>query len=71
MPVFSQGDTVRIKSGPFAGFISAVKKVDDARGVLTVEVEVFGRRTPVEVVFSEAEKAPPQPPHNPPLTSLN
>jgi transcription termination/antitermination protein NusG len=71
MPVFSPGDTVRIKSGPFASFVSEVKKVDDARGLLSVEVEVFGRRTPVEVAFSEAEKVPPQPPYRPPLTSLN
>ncbi len=71
MPVFSPGDTVRIRSGPFASFTSAVKKVDEARGVLTVEVEVFGRRTPVEVAFSEAEKVPGQSPYWPPRTSLN
>lgn len=71
MPVFNPGDTVRIKSGPFASFISAVKKVDDTGGMLTVEVEVFGRRTPVEVAFSDVERVPPQPPYRPPLTSLN
>jgi transcription termination/antitermination protein NusG len=71
MQNFKPGDTVRIKSGPFASFIGAVKQVDAARGVLSVEVEVFARRTPVEVTFSEAERVPPQPPYKPPLTSLN
>ena len=71
MTMFSPGDTVRIKSGPFASFVSEVRKVDDVRGLLTVEVEVFGRRTPVDVSFSDVEEAPPQPPYRPPLTSLN
>lgn len=69
--MFRPGDTVRIKSGPFAGFVSEVQKAHDVRGLLTVAVEVFGRRTPVEVAFSDVEKVPPQPPYHPPLTSLN
>ena len=69
--MFRPGDTVRIKSGPFASFVSEVQEVDDARRLLTVEVEVFGRRTPVEVAFSDVEGVPPQPPYRPPLTGLN
>jgi transcription antitermination factor NusG len=47
MQEFRPGDPVRIKSGPFASFISAVTEVETTRAVLIVEVQVFGRRTPV------------------------
>ena len=70
MQEFKAGDTVRIKSGPFASFISAVKTVDMVSAVLVVEVDVFGRTTPVEVLFSEAERVP-QPVYKPPRTNLN
>ncbi len=70
MQEFKIGDTVRVKSGPFANFIGSVTKVDMTRAVLIVEVEVFGRRTPVEVTFSEADKVPP-PPYKPPIMNLN
>ncbi len=70
MQEFKPGDPVRIKSGPFVNFISVVTEVDMTRAVLIVEVEVFGRRTPVEVTFSEADKVPP-PPYKPPITNLN
>jgi len=70
MQEFKPGDPVRIKSGPFANFISVVTEVDMARAVLIVEVEIFGRHTPVEVAFSEADKVPP-PPYKPPIMNLN
>ena len=70
MQDFKPGDMVRIKSGPFASFISAVTTVDSVNAVLVVEVEIFGRRTPVEVLFSEAEKVP-QPAYRPPQMNLN
>ena len=70
MKDFKPGDMVRIKSGPFASFISAVTTVDSVNAVLVVEVEIFGKRTPVEVLFSEAEKVP-QPAYRPPHTNFN
>ena len=65
---FEVGDTVRIKSGPFASFTGVVREIYSGLGELKVTVEVFGRATTVNVPASEAEKAPPPPP---PLTSLN
>jgi transcription antitermination factor NusG len=50
-------DRIRIKEGPFAGFKGLVTAVD-RKGVLKVEVEIFGRPSPmivesghVEIVF--------------------
>ena len=71
MPVFKPGDTIRITSGPFASFITTVEQVDTVKEILTARVEIFGRHTPVEVAFSEAEQVPPDARPNPPLTSLN
>ena len=61
------GDTVRIKSGPFASFTGVVKEVRSDPAELKVAVEVFGEATTVGVPVTEAERAPP----TPPLTSLN
>lgn len=71
MQEFKPGDTVRIKSGPFASFISVIEGVDVTRGVLVVSVEIFGRRTRVEVAASEAERASHESGSQWPPASLN
>jgi transcription termination/antitermination protein NusG len=67
MEVFREGDTVCVKSGPFANFTGIVEEVDSWKGMLLVSIEIFGRQTIVQVAFFDAEKAEPRPP----LTSLN
>lgn len=54
---YSVGDTVKIIEGPFASFTGAIKEVMDEKEKLTVEVQIFGRPTPVEVNFGQVEKA--------------
>lgn len=54
---FQQGDSVRIKDGPFADFIGTVDEVNDERGKVKVHVSFFGRDTPVELDFLQLEKA--------------
>lgn len=65
------GDHVRIKSGPFASFLSVVESVDAAREVLVVEVEIFGRTTPIEIAISEVKKVRPEDVRSPRWASLN
>lgn len=50
------GETVRIKSGPFAAFTGKVETVDENRGLLSVRVFIFGRKQPVELRFIDVEK---------------
>lgn len=50
------GDSVKIITGPFEGFVGAVKEVDEERQELKVNVTIFGRETPVSVHLSEVEK---------------
>lgn len=56
MTTFRPGDTVRIRSGPFASFAGKIEGINQARRLLKVVVEIFGRMTPIKLKFSEVEK---------------
>ena len=47
------GDTVRVISGLFEGFMGEVLEVSEEKQVLTVKVSMFGRDTPVELEFGQ------------------
>lgn len=47
------GDTVRVISGLFEGFMGEVLEINPDKQVLTVKVSMFGRDTPVEVEFGQ------------------
>jgi len=53
---FRLGDTVRILSGPFAAFTGSIEGINQAKRLLKVRVEIFGRDTPVKLSFTDAEK---------------
>jgi transcription termination/antitermination protein NusG len=53
---FSVGSEVHIASGPFAGFVGIVDKIDEERERLTVMVSIFGRLTPVELGFDQVKR---------------
>lgn len=55
--VFSPGEVVRIVEGPFAEFDGVVDEVNYAKNRLVVSVLIFGRSTPVELEFSQVQKA--------------
>lgn len=50
------GQNVRVRSGPFEGFIGVINEIDLERGKLRVLVSMFGRETPVELDFTQVEK---------------
>ena len=56
MTTFRLGDTVRIRSGPFASFTGKIEGINQARRLLKVRVEIFGRATPIKLKFSEVDK---------------
>lgn len=59
MSEYKSGDRVRIKSGPFASFTGEVREVSPDGAAVKVEVEVFGRGTPLELSRDEVEAAGP------------
>ena len=53
--LFNVDDTVKVIDGPFQGQVGQVSMVDP-RGKLTVEVQIFSRKTPVDVEYWQVEK---------------
>jgi transcriptional antiterminator NusG len=54
--IYRIGDMVRIKAGPFTAFTGRVEGINQAKALLNVKIEIFGRARPVKVGFYEAEK---------------
>lgn len=53
---FINGENVRIIDGAFSNFVATVDNYDFLHGKLRLNVSIFGRNTPVEMLYTQVEK---------------
>ena len=53
---FEVGDTIQVIAGAWADTVGVVQSMNPQKQSLTINVELFGRETPVEISFAEVRK---------------
>jgi transcription termination/antitermination protein NusG len=53
---YEEGETVRVKEGPFADFSGEIIEINEEQLKVKVLVNIFGRETPVELEFGQIAK---------------
>ncbi len=53
---FAEGDTIVVVAGAWKDTVGAVQKIDYNKQTATINVDLFGRETPVEISFAEVRK---------------
>ena len=53
---YEEGETVRVKEGPFADFSGEIIEINEEQLKVKVLVNIFGRETPVELEFGQVAK---------------
>lgn len=53
---FGEGDMIAVVAGPWKDNVGAVLHIDYSKQTATINVEVFGRETPVEIGFEAVRK---------------
>ena len=53
---YEVGDTVQVVAGAWADTVGIIQSLNVQKQTLTINVELFGRETPVEISFAEVRK---------------
>ena len=52
---FVEGDSVVVTGGVWKDTVGVVQSINEAKQIVTINVELFGRETPVEISFAEVK----------------
>lgn len=53
---FQEGDTIAVVAGVWKDTVGVVQRMDYGKQTATINVELFGRETPVEISFAEVRR---------------
>ena len=53
---FEEGETIKVTAGAWEGTVGVIQSMNPQKQSLTINVELFGRETPVEISFKEVQK---------------
>ena len=53
---FGEGDTIVVVAGAWKNTVGVVQRIDFNKQAVTINVDMFGRDTPVEISFAEVRK---------------
>jgi len=53
---YEVGESVKVTDGPFKGFDATIENINEDKRKLEVMVKIFGRKTPLELSFTQVEK---------------
>ena len=53
---FAVDETVKVTDGPFSGFTGIIEEVNTEKHKLKVMVKIFGRKTPLELNYTQVSK---------------
>ena len=53
---FAEGDSIAVVAGVWKDTVGVVQKLDYSKQTATINVEMFGRETPVEISFAEVRR---------------
>ena len=54
---FAEGDTITVIGGVWKDTVGVIQSMNPGKQSVTINVELFGRETPVEISFTEIKKA--------------
>lgn len=53
---FDEGDTVTVIGGVWKDTVGVIQNMNHSKQIVTINVDLFGRETPVEISFAEVKK---------------
>ena len=53
---FKVGDMVMVTGGVWESTVGKIKNINDGKQIITINVDMFGRETPVELSFLEVKR---------------